>query len=412
MLLPQASSLVATKAEPEHNVHPGIWFGSACLLKAPRRADARQARDADYRLKQFSDATPERVGVGFVYFIAREDTPRFESATIRVRVVDTDAGESVDVAMPFGQETQGIIAYNPTRDTPPTESSLAPMAVAHGTQQAQAPTESGSSLPPMRSGPVVANVTPMPSGYHGAIAISTKTVFRSGACVDQPSAQLAESCALRDCGSFCEIRVVFGSGQCAAIAGTRRRSRPEDVVVGSSSTAAREAAMSQCRSHPRSVSFSSARCEHMAPTICNLAPEMQDTPAVGVRTAAIEPPNAGVNAMTATGSQYGAIAVSTTSTFKSGACVNEPSPVAAESCALRECGRHCEVHVAFAAGQCAMVAGRRGGQGVRSDDPRNRWRLGDAGVGNSPAAARESAMAECQRDNRNCRELVSPICNG
>lgn len=256
----------------------------------------------------------------------------------------------------------------------------------------------------------------------GAIAIATTAHFRSGACVNQPTEALAQACAIRECGSFCEIRAVFGNGQCAAIAGTRRRSRPEDIVVSSSSTAAREAAVSQCRSHPRSVSFSSARCELMAPTICNLAPETaapaQEAPpgpggvpeAQAMPTPATEPGSAAVASVEP--QHFGAIAVSTTSTFRSGACVNEPTPAAAESCALRECGRHCEVHVAFGAGQCAMIAGKRPYQGVRDDSPHNRWRVGAPGVGASPAAARQSAIAECQRNNRNCAELVRPVCNG
>lgn len=109
---------------------------------------------------------------------------------------------------------------------------------------------------------------------------------------------------------------------------------------------------------------------------------------------------------------YGAIAVSSTSTFRSGTCVNEVTLESAKSCALRECGRHCKIHVSFGTGQCAAVAGRRGVQGVRSDNPQSRWRLGDYGVGDSPAAALEEAMVECHSDNRNCAELVRPVCNG
>ncbi len=275
--------------------------------------------------------------------------------------------------------------------------------------------------PPVPPPPADAGAIPTADEYFGAIAIASTSNFRSGACVDQPTAAMARACAIRDCGARCEIRTVFGSGQCAAIAGTDGRRRPEDIAVGPSSWAARDAALSMCRAHPRMGRYHH-QCEIMARPSCNLppgtaarAPAARSGPAAAPERRAlparVTDPDSAEHGPA--GSQhFGAIAVSRTSTFRSGVCVNATTAEAAVSCALRECGGHCQVHVAFGAGQCAMIAGKRPFQGVRRDSPHNRWRLGDAGVGASPTAARHSAMAECRRDNRNCAALVQPVCNG
>ena len=253
--------------------------------------------------------------------------------------------------------------------------------------------------------------------HYGAIAIRTSQRFKSGACVDQPTEQVAEACAIRECGSNCEISAVFGSGQCAAIAGTQRRTHPEDVAVGASLEAAREVAMAKCRSRPRSGRGEHGRCQILSSPSCNLGTfQVATAPVEAQGSFEVVQPQSALSAATvtptATVESYGAIAVSQTSSFRSGVCVNEVTPQSAESCALRECGRHCEVHVSFGTGQCAAVAGRRGAQGVRSDDPQSQWRLGDYGVAQTATAAREEAMAECRSSNRNCSELVSPVCNG
>ena len=305
-----------------------------------------------------------------------------------------------------------------------------PAALAQAVPAMPVTPDVGGRLPPSMDLPTAGpGGTATDRDYFGAIAISTTSGFRSGDCVNQSTVDLAEACALSECGAFCETRAVFGNGQCAAIAGSDGRQRPEDVVVGQTSAAASEGALAQCRSLPRLGRYDT-RCKLMARPSCNLAgpqvvigdsapsqPAMDDAPCeqegatAGAASAAAAAPSSVGSAGAPILERFGAIAVSATSTFRSGSCTDQASAAQAETCAIRDCGRHCEVRAVFGAGQCAAAAGKGGVQGVRRDSPQNAWQVRSVAVGQSSNATIDAALAECRRRHQTCDLLIRPVCN-
>ncbi len=198
------------------------------------------------------------------------------TGTQRTGAAQTAAATQAEQASGSSATTtdETIIAWSAPSDTATLESLVVGHEPLAGNDTSAIASESQLTDPVLVADPPPEQSVVGPD-YFGAIAITTKTVFRSGVCVDQPTAQLAESCALRECGSFCEVRAVFGSGQCAAIAGTRGRQRPEDVAIGSSAATARETAITTCRSHPQLAgrSYWSNTCQMMERPSCNLTTE-------------------------------------------------------------------------------------------------------------------------------------------
>lgn len=122
-----------------------------------------------------------------------------------------------------------------------------------------------AAAPDLLSSTVPGTVT-AETGKFGAVALATTSRFGSGQCIDQETAELAEACAIRECGQSCELDVVFESGQCAAIVG---HSGVTEVAVGASSSEAVETARSQCRQHPRRGG-NHAHCQVLMQPSCNL----------------------------------------------------------------------------------------------------------------------------------------------
>ncbi len=107
-LIPAAPSLVASKVEDNvgHNYWPMFFFGIVgAMAQGSAESDAREKRAADYRVKHFTDMTIGKgeSASGFVFFIAKKENPKFARTTLKVRVVDTAEGTSLDIPLSFSK---------------------------------------------------------------------------------------------------------------------------------------------------------------------------------------------------------------------------------------------------------------------------------------------------------------------
>lgn len=102
-LSPAGATQTASRLESSGGVIGAtVAFGLIGFLVASSAEDkAREARQSDYRSKEFNDATLGKgeSAHGFVYFIPPPGIPAFNEATLKVRCVDTDEGTSTAILL-------------------------------------------------------------------------------------------------------------------------------------------------------------------------------------------------------------------------------------------------------------------------------------------------------------------------
>lgn len=227
----------------------------------------RRASELEGTLQETADNDAGQMGVGLLlfwptlFFLEGGDGPQAQEYA-RLKG-ERDALEQSAIQKNCGDSSEQVAAVG-TLDgaVPPRSGSSEAGAII--VDDAKTTNAAASTLAaPSSTEPGGVAVT---TGKYGAIALGKTSRFNSGQCIDQDTAELAEACAIRECGRFCELQVVFESGQCAAIVG---HPGVTEVAVGASSSEAVDTARSQCRQHPRRGRTYS-NCQVLVQPSCNL----------------------------------------------------------------------------------------------------------------------------------------------
>lgn len=227
----------------------------------------RRASELEGTLQETADNDAGQMGVGLLlfwpalFFLEGGDGPQAQEYA-RLKG-ERDALEQSAIQKNCGTSSEQVAAVGTLDGAAPSPSGSGdPGSIIVDDAMT---TDAAISKPAASSSTGMSAVAAAPEKY-GAIALAKTSRFNSGQCTDQDTAELAEACAIRECGRFCELQVVFESGQCAAIVG---HSGVIEVAVGVSSSAAVDAAKSQCRQHPRR-GRNDSRCQLLEQPSCNL----------------------------------------------------------------------------------------------------------------------------------------------